>query len=63
MEDLNLEVFKKQIKNTYISCECRYEFNGRKCNLRQKWNKDKYQCECRKPITHQTCEKRLFLES
>ena len=34
----------------YISCECRGEFDGRKCNLKQKWNINKCQCEGKKPI-------------
>lgn len=24
-----------------ISCGCRYEFDGRKCNSKPKWNNDK----------------------
>ena len=28
-----------------ISCDCRCEFGGRKCNSRQKWNSDKCQYE------------------
>ena len=34
----------------HISCDCRCEFDGKKCNLRQKWNRNKCQCECKKPI-------------
>ena len=30
----------------YISCECRCEFDGRKCNSKEKWNIDTSQCEC-----------------
>ena len=37
-----------------ISCKCKCKFDGRKCNLNQKWNNDKCQCECRKP---HICEK------
>ena len=36
------------------SCECKYKFDGRKCNWNQWWNKDKYRCECKK---HYVCEK------
>ena len=43
MKDVNLKVFNmtKGINESralakYISCECRCEFDGRKCNLRQK---------------------------
>ena len=28
-----------------ISCEYRTDFNGRKCNSRQKLNNDKWQCQ------------------
>ena len=31
----------------HISCECRCEFEGRKCNSKQKWNNDKGQCDCK----------------
>ena len=31
-----------------ISCECKCEFDGRKCNSKQKWNNDKRQFECKK---------------
>ena len=37
----------------YISCECKYKFDGRKFNSNQKWNYDKFQCKCKK---HHTCE-------
>ena len=30
-----------------ISCECRCEFDGRKCNSKQKWNNHKCQCGCK----------------
>ena len=32
------------------------EFDGRKCNWRPKWNKDKCQCEREKTKTHRLCE-------
>ena len=28
-----------------ISCECKYKFDGRKCNSDQNWNNDKCRCE------------------
>ena len=40
----------------HISSESRCEFDGRKCNLRQKWNNDLCQCECKGPIKHGVCE-------
>ena len=38
-------------------CECRCEFDDKKCNSRQKWNNDKCHCECKKSLRHQICEK------
>ena len=63
VEDVKLKVFN-MIKwtnasstfRTHISCESRYEFDGRKCNSRQKWNNDKCRCHYEKPIRHRACE-------
>ena len=59
MRDMNLKVFnminkinESKTLAKHISCECRYEFNGRKYNSRQNWNNDKCQYECKKPIKH-----------
>ena len=38
----------------HISCECKYKFDGRKCNSDQSWNNDKCRCECKKG---HVCEK------
>ena len=48
----------KEIK--HISCNCKCEFDGRKCNLSQKLNKDKCRCECRNPIRIVDTEKIIF---
>ena len=37
-----------------ISCECKCKFDGRKCNLDQKWNNNKRWCKYKK---HDICEK------
>ena len=29
---------------TYVSCQCKWKFDGRKCSLDQKWNNDKSWC-------------------
>ena len=34
----------------HILCDCKYKFNCRKCNLNQKWNKDKCWCNCKNPV-------------
>ena len=60
-EDLNLTVFnmitgKNELKTLtkYISCKCKYKFDGRKCNSDQRWNNNKCHWECKKcPV----CEK------
>ena len=55
-----------------ISCECKYEFDGTKCNSNQWWNDDKCRCECKKHIcendyvwnpTKRNCEKGKYLAS
>ena len=60
-EDLILGMFnmitginasKTVVKHT--SCECKYRFDGRKCNSDQWWNNDKCRCECKK---RHVCEK------
>ena len=47
-EDLNLSTFniitginESKTLTKHISCECKYKFDGRKCNLEQWWNNDK----------------------
>ena len=53
-EDLNLHVFNmitginqsRTLVNN-ISCKRICKFHGRKCNLNQKWNNNKGQCECK----------------
>ena len=32
----------------HLTCECKFEFNGRKCNSDQWWNNHKCSCECTK---------------
>ena len=32
----------------HISCECKCEFDGRKCNSHQWWDNNKCQCMCKK---------------
>ena len=54
-EDLHLSIFNmikginesKTLKK-HISCECKYKFDGRKCNSNPKWNNDKCWYECKK---------------
>ena len=41
----------------HISCECKSNFDGRKCNSNQKWNNDKCRCEFKNKRKHCGCEK------
>ena len=36
----------------HVWCNCRYEFHDRKCNLKQKFNNNKCQCECKNKIKY-----------
>ena len=31
----------------HILCKCECNFDGRKCNLNQKWDNNKCRCECK----------------
>ena len=51
-KDLNLGVFnmitginKSKTWTKHISCECKCQFDGSKCNLNKKWNNGKCRCE------------------
>ena len=63
-EDLNLNVFniitginesKILTKHTLWKCECK--FDGRNCNLNQKWNIDKCLCQGKNPKEHHVSKK------
>ena len=38
----------------HMSCECKWKFDGKKCNSNQKWNNNKCWCNFKK---HHICEK------
>ena len=38
----------------YISCDCKCNFNGTRCNANQKWNNKTCSCECK---NYCTCSK------
>ena len=63
-EDLNIHIFnmitginESKILANYISCECKWTFDERKCNSNQKWNNDKCRCECKNLKEQNACEK------
>ena len=33
----------------HVSCKCKSKFDSKKYNSNQKWNNDKFQCECKNP--------------
>ena len=41
----------------HISCECKCSFDGSKCDLDQRWNKNKCLCECKNSKEHNVREK------
>ena len=53
-------VNKSKILTNHISCECKFKFDGKKCNLNRKWNNNKCRYECKKLHIF---EKMLYLES
>ena len=63
-EDVKLSVFnivtrinESKALAKHISCECKCESDGRKCNSNQNWNNDKCQYECKNRRKHYACEK------
>ena len=46
-------ISESKILLEHVSCECKYKFDGRKCNSDQKWNINKCRCKCKK---HYVCE-------
>ena len=64
VKNINLKVFNlmswsnqtKQIK-WHESCKCNCRLNSIVCNSKQKWNKDKWKCECKVLVEKQDCDK------
>ena len=42
------------------TCKCKCRLNKSVCNTKQRWNKDKCRCECKKLIDKGICDKDLF---
>ena len=40
-EDLNLSINESKTLTKHLSCECKWRFDGKKCNSNQWWNNDK----------------------
>ena len=61
-EDVNLSVYKNKIITrtnelkilaNHISCKCKCKINNRKRKSNQKWDNNKFQCECKNPKKQQ----------
>ena len=52
--------FESKTITKHISCNCKCKFDGKKCILSQKWNKDKCQCECKNPIKKRVLVKTII---
>ena len=48
---------ESNILTKHISWKCECKFDGRKCNSNQKWNNNKYQCECKNLKEHNAFKK------
>ena len=67
-EDLNIhvshiitEINESKTLRKHISCECKWKFDGRKCNSNEKWNNNNCRCECKNLIKHHMCEKKKII--
>ena len=68
-EDVNFNFFNMiarinelKILAKHISSKCKCKSDGTKCDLNQKRNNEKYQCECKNLRKNHLCEKILCLE-
>ena len=51
---------KSRTLTKHMSSKCECMFDGIKCNLNQKWNNDKFRCECGNFQELRLCEKGYF---
>ena len=47
----------------HASCECKCGLNEKLCNSKQKWNYDKYWCECKDSDDWSSCKKEYMWNS
>ena len=67
VKKINLKVFNlmswnnqtKQLK-WHESCKCECRLNSIACNNKQKWNIDKFKCECKELVEKQERDKRFI---
>ena len=57
---LNLISFTNQIKHIewHETCKCKWRLDAIVCTTKQRWNEDKYRCECREELSDkERCDK------
>ena len=54
--DMIKEITESKTPAKYISRECKYGFDGKKCSSRQKWKNGKCPCDCKKPKRYSASE-------
>ena len=64
VKDLNVKVFNlmsrtNETKNIkwHETCKCECRLDAIVCNNKQRWNKNKYKCECKELINKGVCDK------
>ena len=45
------------------TCKYKCRLNASFCSNKQRWNEDKYRCECKELIDKEMCDKGIYLES
>ena len=56
IKNTNVKVFNL-ISRTSKTSKCRCRLDASVCNNKQRWNEDKYRCECKELIDKGMCEK------
>ena len=67
VKNLNVRVFNLMSRTNetrhiecHETCKCKYRLDASVCNNKQRWNDDKYKCECKELINKGVCDKGLF---
>ena len=48
---------ESKTRTKHISCNCKCNFDDKKCSLNKKWNKNKCFCDYKSPIKNWVCKK------
>ena len=64
IKDLNVKVFNLMSRTNerrhikwHETCKCKCRLDASVCNIKQRWNNDKFQCECKELIDKGICNK------